>query len=175
MFESGETLAHIYMNNPDEEIGRWTLGINEENIELVSETMVTYIHEYAHLLSLRDEQVDYYVDEESCVGGWIDELCFYDDAYVKQFYDTFYTTEQPLTFDAYVSDYAMTDASEDFAETFAHFVLTPMPDDMHIVDNKMLFFYRYPQLVSCVRIFYVARRHGLKQVLIWNKKSEPRI
>lgn len=148
VFESGETLAHVYMNNPEEAVGRWTLGVNEENIELASETMVTYIHEFAHLLSMRDEEIDYYADKESCTSLWIDDLCFRDDSYIKHYYDAFYATAQPDAVYYYVSEYAMTSISEDFAETFAHFVLTEQPTTTRPVDEKMMFFYHYGNLVE---------------------------
>lgn len=164
VFESGSTLAHVYLNNPEEEIGRWTLGMNEQNIELASETMVTYIHEFAHLLSMRDEEVDYYADEASCDGRWIDELCFREDAYITHYYDTFYNEEQPETLDAFVSEYAMNSVTEDFAETFAHFVLTEQPTSTRLVDDKVTFFYQYTNLVEL-------RADILRRAVTWLEAS----
>ena len=164
VFESGATLAHVYMNNPEEEVGRWTLGMNEKNIELASETMVTYIHEFAHLLAMRDEEVDYYADEDSCEGVWTDDLCFREDSYIKHYYDIFYTKEQPETLDSYVSEYAMTSISEDFAESFAHFVLTEQPTATRLVDDKITFFYQYTNLVEL-------RADILRRAVTWLEAS----
>jgi hypothetical protein len=58
--------------------------------------------------------------------------------------DNFYKTYQ----DQFVSDYAPTSPSEDIAETFAFFVLSPKPEATSIANEKILFFYEYPELVE---------------------------
>jgi hypothetical protein len=47
-----------------------------------------------------------------------------------------------------VDDYAVTDPSEDIAETWAFFVLSPKPQGGTVSDQKLLFFYQYPELVQ---------------------------
>lgn len=49
VFESGDTLAYVSLHDENGEY--WTLGMNNKNVELASETLVTYLHEYAHFLS----------------------------------------------------------------------------------------------------------------------------
>lgn len=148
VFDSGETLAYVYLHD---EYGteEWTLGMNRYDLELASESMVTYIHEFAHLLSLRDSEVDYYADEASCEGYFIDERCYYNDAYIAYYYDLFYANgELEHTLDNYISEYAMTSITEDFAETFAHFVLTQKPAGDTLVEEKILHFYEYDNLIE---------------------------
>lgn len=50
--------------------------------------------------------------------------------------------------DRYVDDYAVTDPNEDIAETWAFFVLSPKPQGDTIADQKLLFFYQYPELTQ---------------------------
>lgn len=149
IFRSEDTLAHMYINNPDEHKGRWTLGMNEQNIELASETMVTYIHEFAHLLSLRDSEVDYYANTSTCKGVWADELCLRTNSYLAQYYDRFYKNiEQQYSYEWFISDYATMSMEEDFAESFAHFILSKYPQGNEVVDKKLQFFYDDDHLVQ---------------------------
>lgn len=148
VFQSGDTLAHVYIHD-EEAASDWTLGMNNENIELASETMITYIHEFAHLLSLRETEVDYYYPDSGCETSFIDERCFFEDAYMADYYNQFYSDGTlEATEDNYVSDYATTSITEDFAETFAHFVLSPQPAGDTLVEEKILFFYQYENLVT---------------------------
>jgi hypothetical protein len=48
--------------------------------------------------------------------------------------------------DQFVSDYAATNVTEDFAESWATFVLDDLPEIDQIKDQKVLFFYDYPEL-----------------------------
>lgn len=148
VFDSGDTLAHVYLHD---EFGTedWTLGMNRENLELASETMITYIHEFSHLLSLRDTEVDYYADANSCEHYYLDDTCYYEDAYIAYFYEQFYSNGLPeATLENYISDYAMTSIVEDFAESFAHFVLSPQPTGDTIVEQKILYFYQFEDLIQ---------------------------
>jgi len=58
--------------------------------------------------------------------------------------DDFYYKYQ----DRFVSDYAVTDPEEDMAETWAFFIFTPAPSGETIAQEKVLFFYQYPELVA---------------------------
>ncbi len=50
--------------------------------------------------------------------------------------------------DQFVDDYAVTDPAEDIAETWTFFVLSPKPEGQSISDQKIMFFYEYPNLVQ---------------------------
>ena len=63
------------------------------------------------------------------------------------YYDKLYAFYQKYQ-DQFVDDYAVTNPSEDMAETFAYFVLAPKPNGQSIRDQKILFFYEYPELVQ---------------------------
>jgi hypothetical protein len=50
--------------------------------------------------------------------------------------------------DQFLSDYAATSPMEDIAESWAFFVLSPKPELNSIANEKILFFYEYPELVE---------------------------
>ncbi|MEK4229138.1 hypothetical protein [Solibacillus sp. FSL H8-0538] len=164
VFESGQTLA--YVQTHDDYAEYWTLGMNNENIELASETLVTYLHEYAHLLSLRSTEVDYWEDETSCPSLYIEESgCMFEDAYLANFYWQFWDGGGYDELEEYyVSEYAMTSPQEDFAESWAHFVLTGTPVGDSVVEEKILFFYQYEELVEL-------RARILARVATWLVRS----
>lgn len=148
VFESGDTLAYVSLHD---RYGRfWTLGMNNEDIELASETLVTYIHEFAHFLSLNQSQIDYWVPQERCDSLFLkDSGCFYKNAYLSDFYKRFWEQGgHGKVEDFYVSKYAMYSPEEDFSESFAHFVLTKAPSGQNIREQKLLFFYEYEELVQ---------------------------
>ncbi|MGE7667633.1 putative zinc-binding metallopeptidase [Ureibacillus composti] len=164
VFESGNTLAYVSLHDDFGEY--WTLGMNNENIELASETLVTYLHEYSHFLSLNFNEVDYWEDEASCPSLFLKNAgCLYEDAYLTGFYLQFWESGASDVFEGnYVSEYAMTSPEEDFAETFAHFVLTETPKGNSVVDEKILFFYQYEELVEM-------RTEILSRTATWLKRS----
>jgi hypothetical protein len=58
--------------------------------------------------------------------------------------DDFYDTYQ----DQFLTDYAPTSPAEDIAEAWAFFILSPRPELTSIADEKILFFYEFPELVE---------------------------
>lgn len=50
--------------------------------------------------------------------------------------------------DQFLTEYAPTSPEEDIAEAWAFFVLSPKPEATTIADQKILFFYEYPELVA---------------------------
>lgn len=66
-----------------------------------------------------------------------------DDAYYEALDDFYYAYE-----DRFVTDYAATNPEEDIAEAFTFFVLSPRPGGDTIAEEKILFFYDYPELVQ---------------------------
>lgn len=106
-----------------------------------------------------------------CENYFPGEGCSLPDSYINQFYERFWTKIEPEWIaideiesdydyeaaldrffkkyqDQFVSDYAVTDISEDFAESFSVFILEPKPTGDSIADQKVLFFYEYPELVQ---------------------------
>ncbi|EKE06489.1 MAG: hypothetical protein ACD_18C00347G0014 [uncultured bacterium] len=130
----------------------------------------TLVHEFGHLLTLNDSQVDYdNYDEYNCFTHLLSEGCLYDDAYSFVYFEKFWSNglyedwKNNVGYDAYeedqtyfyedhpgvfITEYASTDTDEDIAESFAHFVLTNKPTGKNIAEQKISFFYDYPELVN---------------------------
>jgi hypothetical protein len=106
-----------------------------------------------------------------CSNYFTGEGCSKRDSYINQFYQRFwkdiYTEWQSVDEiesdklyieklsefylkyqDQFVTNYAATNPGEDIAETWAYFILTPKPQGNTIAEQKVLFFYQYPELVE---------------------------
>lgn len=103
------------------------------------------------------------------------EGCTFPKSYINLFFKTFWTKLMPefnriqqiedsnefqnqanAFYEKYqshfVSDYAATNLGEDIAETFTVFVLKSKPAPSTIADQKVLFFYDYPELVQLKKV-----------------------
>lgn len=135
----------------------------------IAESTHTNIHEYAHILTLNTTQaqlLDPDLDESArnryqdrCTTYFLQEWCLLPNSYFKAFVDQFWD-EHELT-DAwdyeeaddysaaeYVSDYAATNPGEDIAESFTEFVLKQKQTGSTEAQQKINFFYEYPELVK---------------------------
>lgn len=113
----------------------------------------------------------YQQEVEACPQYFTGEGCSLPDSYINQFFTrfwpylyeeweqidleedeiarvhqlhNFYETYQ----DQFLTDYAATSPAEDIAESWTFFVLSPKPELTSIADEKVLFFYEYPELVE---------------------------
>ncbi len=117
---------------------------------------------------------------EKCTTYFTGEGCAREDAYIYAFYQEFWADiydewlaiDQIEDEDAYyealdafymehrdqfISDYAATNPAEDIAESWAYYVLQPLPAiDNNIAAEKIRFFHRYPELQS-LRMEIIAR------------------
>ncbi len=117
-------------------------------------------HELGHVLSLKDDQ---FTDDQTDTYSDSDGT-FAQDAYLNAFYQEFWKNRYPgwadkggdqkqaealydAHKDAFVTTYAATDPTEDFAESFAWFVLKTKPAAATERARKLQFFYAYPELV----------------------------
>jgi len=85
--------------------------------------------------------------QEFQAGKYSDSITFnyviYSNEWTEQLW-TFYNQHE----DEYVTDYAASSTQEDFAETFTFFVLSEKPQGNSVMEQKILFFYDYPELVE---------------------------
>ncbi len=115
---------------------------------------------------------DIFLDEVSaCPQYFPGHGCANPDSYVNTFYDQFWTDiydewneinleeDEDVYYERldafynkyqnqFVTDYAATNPEEDMAETWSFFVLGSQPDSDIIAEEKVLFFYQYPELVE---------------------------
>ncbi len=151
-------LASVLPSPNDDGSGeRWLIQVDDADLD--EELIATIIHEYAHYLTLNDRQVKYidkFQVDRYCEDGMIantDAILsdfyrrFWRDYIIDDYVETsyyFYLRNQT----AFVTDYAATNASEDIAESFSYYVLRDKPTGDTIADQKLLFFYQYPELVE---------------------------
>ena len=115
---------------------------------------------------------DIYLDEVSaCPNFFPGEGCANSDSYINQYYDQFWADiyeewnvinleENDDSYyqklddfyykyqDQFLTDYAATHPAEDIAESFSFFVLSEMPAGDTVAEQKILFFYNFPELVA---------------------------
>ncbi len=125
-----------------------------------NKTLKTMVHEYGHALAENAGQVDVSgtaraADDTLPVMMYQDEA-FAQDAYLRVYYEKFWAgqdvrsgieryKEKPQE---YVDSYAGTDIREDFAETFALFVLGDKPEGDTVAEEKIRFFYDYEEMTA---------------------------
>lgn len=147
------TVAYVYP--VDESLEEWVMGYNmDEANDYPEEIVLTLVHEYAHVLSLQAGQFEP-SNEASCATFYTEEEgCAATNSYIYAFYAEFWTGTDPNNEgdgrgSDYVSEYAMTNIAEDFAETFMTFVINDdRPTGKTGGDRKIKFMYGYPELVS---------------------------
>jgi len=132
----------------------------------------TLVHEFAHVMSLNTTQIELSDLTKSQTSRYvISEGVTKENSYLNKFYQAFWvniinewsdiekmevgdakddavTKQYEKYKDRFVSDYAATDPVEDFAETFTNFVKGDKPTGTSIANQKILFFYNYPELVT---------------------------
>jgi hypothetical protein len=118
-----------------------------------------------------DDSYAYEQGDAACDTYFTYEGCSHPDSYINQFFQRFWpdiysqwvelnnetgqgSLENKLYdfygqyADQFVSDYAATSPEEDIAESFMYFVFAPKPAGDTIAEEKILFFYSYPELVA---------------------------
>ena len=117
-----------------------------------------------------DDQQIYDQEAANCPTYFMFEGCSRPDSYINKFFQRFWpdiynewqtintetdqdALDQKLDSfyqdyaDQFVSAYAVTSPEEDFAESFMYFVFTPKPSGASVAEQKVLFFYDYPEMV----------------------------
>lgn len=161
-----------FVNEEDDTSSTWRLAIDikdalNENGEFKKEFINTVLHEFAHILTLNNEQMLSDTTETSNTYT-IQEGSLKPKAYLNLFYQKFWkemmpdyhemieNSEDQAKVDSFyekygknfVTDYAMSNPAEDIAETYFHFILNKRPTGDSIIDKKINFFYQFPELVK---------------------------
>lgn len=165
VFTDGQAETLAYVEQTDDYGAEWMLAIDPADYEDRDLFVETIVHEFFHCVTLNDEQV-YYTDEpeEDAYSEEYEEgvYCIYPDgSYVMDFYDAFWTgyiddreinMESEYFYyrheDDFVTDYAASSPAEDICESFAYFVLYGDDGGNAVWEQKINFFYDYPELVE---------------------------
>jgi len=151
----------------DDKEPAWGLAVNANaadftNKKWTRDLVGVLIHEYAHVLTLNGTQVNHKRKQESvCRGNHLSnkgctEKKSYLNNYVAEFWDAEdfsrktpskekYFKEHPNEF---VTEYGLKSPEEDIAESFTQFILYSKPTGTKEKDQKVAFFYNYPELVE---------------------------
>ena len=173
IFTDGVENTMAYVEPIEGNETQWKIVMDAVDAENKKEQQYTLIHEFGHVLTLNNQQVPFdveaYSDDlafeeayQACQRFFTGEGCANENSYINQFFDAFWVDiydELPLDEDGiydfyeqyedrFVSDYAATNPGEDIAESWTHFILNEKPAGNSIADQKVSFFYAYPELVT---------------------------
>lgn len=155
-----DTLAYVYQQRDPR---HWVVAVNLAWSERAAELVPTLVHEYAHLITLSLDQVEGGV--WPCPRLILPEGCAAPDsaiwAFQQRFWDDYEDAPTPHNEDwdvadafsadhpeHFVSDYAAMNVVEDIAESFMVFVMEERPAGETVADQKIAFFYDYPEFVA---------------------------
>ncbi|WP_100810337.1 NADH:ubiquinone oxidoreductase subunit 4 (chain M) [Microbacterium sp. BR1] len=174
--DSADSDTMAYVSRDLDDPTEWMLVANAAYADDADTLLQTLIHEYAHVLSLNVAQVP--EPSGDCDTLELSEGCALPTSFIYAFQTDFwdaYGDEAPgpdnddaEVADAFyaaheedfVSDYAATNVTEDFAESFAAFVLEAEPDSDSPLAQKLDFFWAVPEFVQ-IRA-HISEQFGLE-------------
>ncbi|MEY3784186.1 MAG: hypothetical protein RLZZ230_508 [Candidatus Parcubacteria bacterium] len=147
-----------------------------ENKTWVRDMIIVMLHETAHIATLNDKQVmrnvkyaKYCLDKSGFFTG---TMCAKKDSYLKSYGKAFWSNKEFISsynklqqLDGaeytekkreyynnhqvdFVTAYALKSPEEDIAESFVNFILDDKPTGKTLKEQKIKFFYKYPELVG---------------------------
>ncbi len=145
----------------------WRFGIYGDILKFplgAEETTALLVHEIGHIVSYDGVGAEGVTRASNCHSYFADFDCPPLGSYLDTFITEFWTNQMLRTLERYgtlttfvtnndqaamfVSEYAATAPAEDFAESFATFVLEPTPTGQALKDDKVRWFYSHEELVS---------------------------
>lgn len=154
----GETMAYVLPRDPGGK--QWEIYVDPADAGDGWIFLETVLHEYFHYLTLNSDQVDYTGEQTVDTYNEPGMVCN-PGSYLDDFYQRFWTgylDDRLANLDSYnfylrheddfVGGYASTDPSEDVCDSFACFVLWDAAEGTAVWEEKMNFFYEYPELVE---------------------------
>lgn len=171
IFADGPELVDAYVETIPPTNDIWLFGVAEDTIKEVDSKNNTQLvaHEFAHVLAYTNQAEVPQVVSKNCGDYFDSQPCPLEKSYLEEFVSEFWnktelarakkTLDSDVEFDSlyeyyllheseYVTDYAALNPDEDFAESFVDFVFTEKPTRQETKDQKVRFFYQYPELLS---------------------------
>lgn len=149
-----------------DDLSKWQMGIAINFSDDRQELMYTIIHEFGHILTLNNTQLNPDVSSGDCTNYHTGEGCSKSAAYINNLYkeywadiwdefqaigdnasahDAFYDKYR----DRFVTNYAATNPGEDIAEVFATFVTrNDRPSGLSKAEEKLLQMYGENELIE---------------------------
>jgi len=167
MIYNGEVTGSLgYVYDTAIDLSTWQMGLAINYADDRNELLYTIIHEFGHILTLNDTQLDSSVSSGNCNNYFPGEGCARAQAFINKLYNlgwadiwseyqqaqgsetslqNFYEQHR----DRFVTNYAATNPGEDIAEVFATFVtMSGKPDGSTLAEKKILLMYDEPELVQ---------------------------
>jgi hypothetical protein len=145
----------------------WRFGLYGDILKFplaAEETTALLVHEIGHIVSYDGVGTASVTRASNCHSYFADFDCPPLRSYLDTFITEFWTNQMLRTLERYgtlttlvtdndqaamfVSEYAASAPAEDFAESFATFVLEPTPTGEALKDEKVRWFYSHEELVS---------------------------
>ena len=139
-----------------------TVNLGEAELDDI-ELALTMAHEFTHVFTGIDDQLDRTVDESQCFTYYEGEGCYTDDSFIARWVEEFWgdwihevdpmnpddeaAVDRCMLDDSFLGSYAATNPEEDFAETFSAYVFS-VPVDSPGLLAKYAFFDADPYLAS---------------------------
>lgn len=164
------TAGFVVETNAD--LSKWKMGIAidiayDGGFNAGNELSYTIIHEFGHILTLDNTQLDASVSQNDCANYYPGEGCARSNSYINKLFSNYWAGIHGEHQDAmnegddalrqfydkyqshFVTDYAATNPGEDIAEVFAFFVTKPdRPSGNAVSDQKINLLYDHPELVT---------------------------
>lgn len=169
--EADGTAGYVY--NTAQDLSKWEMGIAidfayQGGFNAGGELAYTIVHEFGHILTLDNTQLDASISENDCKNYFVGEGCAKEAAYINKTYNKgwvdiwseFREVQQKDSQEAseafynkytsrFVTNYASTNPAEDIAEVFATFVTrNGGVNGSSIAEEKIQIMYDHPELIS---------------------------
>lgn len=167
MIYNGEVTGSAgYVYETAQDLSTWQMGLAINYADDQNELLYTIIHEFGHILTLNNTQLDAATSQGNCNNYFPGEGCARAQAFINKLFNlgwadiwteyqqaqgsetamqNFYNQNR----DRFVTNYAATNPGEDIAEVFATFVtMSTRPDGNTIAERKILLMYDQPELVQ---------------------------
>ncbi|MTB51310.1 hypothetical protein [Lewinella sp. W8] len=168
-YGDGEFQGYVEPIDPSD-LSRWRMGLAIDAATDLSAADLNdfftfvVIHEFGHIVSLNESQLDAQEEAGTCPYFFAGEGCSFRNSYINTLYDLGWKDiyaehdEQNPTRtynryrDRFVSEYAATNPGEDFAEVFSFFVVGDQPPTGNgIAAQKIRLLYGYSELLEIRR------------------------
>lgn len=164
-FGDNETLGYVEPIDRDD-LSKWrfALAIDEaaglDVVDLKSDFVYTIIHEYGHVLSLNDEQIDATTEVDDCNQYHTGEGCAFQNSYINKIVNIGWSDildqigRDPEALyeryqDRFSTAYAATNPGEDIAEVFTQFIIAEdRPSGSTIAADKIRSLYKRDELAE---------------------------
>ncbi len=167
--EADGSAGYVVEMNPD--LSVWKMGIAidyayEGGFNADGELAHTIIHEFGHILTLDNTQLDSSISESNCQNYYPGEGCANKESYINQLHSRFWAdiwsdfqssqdSESGMQSfyskhsDRFVTQYAATNPGEDIAEVFATFVTSSTNSNANtIASQKLQLMFDYSELIE---------------------------